>query len=219
MCCSSISILNFDGDEAMRIDTLTLLLAGLLTVSTAAWPAPREASKNDAALMKLQAALKAVTAERDAAKGELGNLSSEVERLRKDKDSAIAAKDELGSSLAAQKNSSQALQGRLSQTEAKLSDSAEKARELGQAKASLSQELAALKAQQQVTAQQLQICGDHNGKLVKSAQELLEHYQGKGTIATLLQDEPLLGFQSVEMEGIADQYRDQIDAGKFKAVD
>lgn len=204
----------------MRNDTLKLLvLVGSLTISTIAWPAPREASKNDAALMKLQAALKAVTAEREAAKGELGKLSTEVEALRKDKDSAIAAKDELGSSLAAQKNASQALQGRLSQTEAKLSDSAEKARELAQAKATLSQELAALKAQQQATAQQLQVCGEHNSKLVKSAQELLEHYQGKGTITSLLQDEPLLGFQSVEMEGIVEQYRDRINAEKIKAVD
>lgn len=204
----------------MRIDTLKrLLMVGSLMISVGAWSAPREASKNDAALMKLQAALKTVTAERDAAKGDLGKLNTEIAQLRKDKDAASAAKDELSSSLAAQKNSTQALQGRLSQTEAKVTEHAEKARELSQAKAGLTQELAALKAKQQATEQQLQLCGEHNGKLVKSAQELLDRYQSKGSFAAILQDEPLLQFQSVEMEGIAEQYRDEIKAGKFKAVD
>lgn len=196
-----------------------LMIAALLTISGHAWSAPREASKNDAALMKLQAALKAMTAERDTAKAELGKLSGEVEQLRKDKDAAAAATDALSSSLDAQKNASHALQGRVQSTEAKLSESAEKNRELSQAKAGLTQELAALKATQQTTEQQLQLCGQHNGKLVKSAEELLERYKGKGTVASLLQDEPLLGFQSVEMEDIAQQYQDQIDAEKIKAVD
>lgn len=181
--------------------------------------APREASKNDAALMKLQATLKAITAERDAAKTDLAKLNGEIEQLRKDKSAAEAVKDDLNGSLAAQRNSNQALQGRLQNTEARLSESSEKAKELAQAKADLAQELSSLKAKQQATEQQLLLCGQHNAQLIKSADELLEKYQSKGTFASLMQDEPLLQFQSVEMEGIVEQYRDNIQAGKYQAAE
>lgn len=195
------------------------LLVALALVGADVYAAPREASKNDAALMKLQAALKAMTAERDAAKAESGKLTGEVEQLRKDHSAAVAAKDQLSGSLDAQRNASQALQGRIQSVEAKLSESAEKNRELTQNKASLTQELTALKAKQQATEQQLQVCGQHNGKLVKSAEDLLEKYQSKGSIASLMQDEPLLQFQSVEMEDIAQQYRDQISSEKLPVTD
>lgn len=197
------------------------LKPGLLVVMsllvTSSWAAPRDANRNDAAMAKLQAMVKSLTSERDAAKSETGKLTAEIESLRKERDSALAGKDQASGALAAQKNASEALHGRLEQANARLSESADKVRELGQVKAGLTQELSALKAQQQSTEQQLKLCGEHNGKLVKSAQELLERYQSKGTMAALLQDEPLLQFQSVEMEDIRQRYRDEIDAGKYQA--
>lgn len=178
--------------------------------------APREGARNDAALMKLQTALKTATAERDAARADFARLNGEVEQLRKDNAAALAAKDQLGLALAAQKQASQELHGRLENTHAKLSEASEKSRELSQAKAGLSQELAAVSAQKLASEQQLKLCGQHNAKLLDSARELLERYETKGTVASLLQDEPLLQFQSVEMEDIAQRYRDRIESGRFE---
>lgn len=200
----------------MRSESLKrLVIFGAVIIAAEVGAAPREAAKNDAALIKLQAALKAVTAERDAARTDLAKLNGDVEQLRKDNSATAAAKDALSSSLDAQRNVAQSLQSRLHNTEAKLGENVERAKELAQAKLSLTRELMALKTRQQVSEQQLQLCGQHNAKLIKSAEELLEKYQTKGSLASLLQDEPLLQIQSVEMEGIVEQYRDDIQSGKY----
>ena len=181
--------------------------------------APREASKNDAALLKLQGMIKSLTAERDAAKAETAGIIAELEQLKKDKQAALAAKDSLGSELAAQKNSVVDVRGRLDKTEGKLQDVTEKLAQTNSARTGLENELTALKAKHQVSEQQLKICGEHNVKLYESGKELLERYQGKGTFEGLLQDEPLLQFQSVEMQNIVQEYEDTINSHQFIKVE
>ncbi len=195
-----------------------LLVAGLPTTSLQA--APREAGKNDAAVLKLQAMVKSLTAERDAAKAESSKLAEELkqmEQLKKDHSAAVAAKEQISSELSAQKNANGEARERLEKTNARLAEAFEKNKEVSQAKADLNAQLVALNGKQQATEQQLGVCGQHNLKLVQSAQELLDRYQKKGTVAALLQDEPLLQFQSVEMEDIAQQYADKIAASEYKA--
>jgi hypothetical protein len=48
---------------------------------------------------------------------------------------------------------------------------------------------------------------------------LLERYQGKGTFEGLLQDEPLLQFQSVEMQNIVQEYEDTINNHQFIQIE
>jgi len=92
----------------------------------------------------------------------------------------------------------------------------EKYKVLNQNKGAVENELAELKNKQQVTEQKLASCTEHNVKLYESGKELLERYQNKGTISSLLQDEPALQFNSVEMESIIQEYEDKLRSGEYK---
>ncbi len=192
---------------------LFVLMAGLPIFTQAA---PREANKNDAALMKLQSQLKAITAERDAAKGELDKLSAENERLKQEKAAALSGQAALNGELSAQKNAQLEARNRLEKSNAMLLEVMDKHKQTSQAKLELSNELEQLKQKQQAGLQQLSVCEEHNVKLYQSGKELLERYQGKGVLTSLLQDEPLLQFQSVEMESIVQDYQDKLNSGQYK---
>lgn len=189
----------------------------LLPLATEA--APREAGKNDAALLKLQGMVKSLTAERDAAKAESAAMQAELEQLKKDKQATLAAKDSLSSELAAQKNSVGEFRSRLGKTESRLQDVSGQLAQISRVKTDLETELTAWKGKQQATEQQLQTCSTHNAKLSQSAQELLDRYQSKGTFAGLLQDEPLLQFQSVEIQNIVQEYQDKFNAEQHRSGD
>ncbi|MCK9606086.1 MAG: hypothetical protein M0R33_06495 [Methylomonas sp.] len=191
------------------------LLVAFALMPDASQAVPRDANANNGAVLKLQAMVKSLSSERDAAKAESAGLAAEVERLKKDRADALAAKDSLSSELAAQKSSADAVRNRLGSTESRLNDVSDKYAKTSSAKAELERELAALKAKQQGTEQQLQTCGQHNVKLYQSAEELLQRYQNKGTFSGLLQDEPLLQFQSVDMQNIVQEYQDQLNAGRY----
>jgi len=191
------------------------MLAGCV-LSNSVMAAPRQPAVDNGALVKLQATIKALTAERDTATAEAATLKSEVEQLKKENSAAVSTKEQLGSELSAQKNSNSEVRDRLEKTNAKLLEVIEKHKVLNQAKADLGNELTVVKGKQQATEQQLATCNDHNVKLLQSGQELLDRYQSKGTMATLLQDEPILQFQSVEMETIAQEYQDKLNLGKYQ---
>ncbi|ATG90286.1 hypothetical protein [Methylomonas koyamae] len=194
----------------------TLLL--VLAVSAAVSAAPREAGKDSGAVLKLQGMVKSLTAERDAAKAEIAKLSEQVqqlEQLKKEHAAAVAAKEQLGSELSAQRNVAGEVRERLEKTNVRLQEAFEKNREANQAKADLAAQLAALKGKQQSTEQQLNVCGDHNLKLYQAGKELLQRYQNKGALSGLLEQEALLQFNSVEMENIVQEYEDKLRAGKL----
>lgn len=178
--------------------------------------APREAGKNDAVVVKLQAMVKTLTGERDAAKTEMDKLLAEIEQLKKDKASALAGKEVLDGELSAQKSAQLEARSRLEQSNLKLSETIEQHKQVSQAKLELSKELEQLKISQQNTEQKLGVCEDHNLKLYQSATELLDRYQNKGVLTNLLQGEPVLQFQSIEMETIVQDYQDKLKADQFK---
>lgn len=193
------------------------VVAGLaLALSVSVQAAPREANKNDAAVLKLQGMVKSLTAERDAAKAEADKMKAEIEQLKQEKASALAGKEALNAELSAQKNAQQDARNRLEQSNARLQESMDKHKQVSQAKQELGAQLEQLKVKQQSTEQQLGVCQDHNLKLYQSATELLDRYQNKGVLTNLLQDEPVLQFQSVEMESIVQEYQDKLSAGQFK---
>jgi chromosome segregation ATPase len=192
-------------------------IAGLaLVLSVSVQAAPREANKNDAAVLKLQGMVKSLTAERDAAKAEADKMKAEITQLQQEKAAALAGKEALGSELSAQKAAQQDARNRLEQTNTRLLESLDKHKQVSQARQELNTQLEQLKVKQQTTEQQLGVCEDHNLKLYQSANELLDRYQNKGVLSNLLQDEPILQFQSVEMESIVQEYQDKLSAGQFK---
>lgn len=198
---------------------LTLGLAG-----SAVQAAPRDAGKADSgAVLKLQSMVKNLTGERDAAVAEKVKLAAEIEELKKEKTStaaaaaaASAAKEQLDADLAAQVATNGRVQESLEKTTGKLREVTQKYNELNQAKNQLGQEFSALTAKQQETELRLTTCGEHNIKLYQSGKDLLDRYQTKGTFAGLLQDEPILQFNSVEMENIIQEYEDKLRAGQYK---
>ncbi|WP_026601180.1 hypothetical protein [Methylomonas sp. 11b] len=199
------------------------IVAVLFLLVSSGWSAgqaaPREAAKNDGAVLKLQAMVKSLTAERDAAKAESAKLAEdlqELEQLKKAHSAAVAAKEQISSELSAQRNSNGEVRERLEKTNARLSDVIEKHKEVSQAKADLQAQLAAINAKQQATEQQLGVCDTHNVKLYEAAKELLERYENKGALASVLQNEALLQFNSVEMETIVQEYEDKLNAGKYQ---
>lgn len=199
--------------------TVNLVIALLLICQ--AFPgaaAPREAGKNDAAVVKLQAMVKSLTAERDAAKAESAKLAEELkpyEQLKKDHSAALAAKAQISDELSAQKHANGAVSERLEQTNARLREAIEKHKEVSQAKAELAAQLAAVTGKQQATSQQLDTCDQHNVMLYEAARELLDRYEHKDAWAGLLAREPLLKFNSVEMETIVQEYQDKLAAAKY----
>ena len=186
--------------------------------------APRDAGKADSgAVLKLQAMVKSLTGERDAAKAESGKLTAEIDKLKKENtenaaklSAADAAKQQLDGELTTQKASANRIQETLDQYKTRLQEVIDKHKEVTQSKNELSNELAALKAQHQATEQQLAQCTEHNVKLYQSGKDLLAHYQNKGTLGSILQDEPILQFNSVEMENIIQDYEDKLNSGVYE---
>jgi chromosome segregation ATPase len=118
--------------------------------------------------------------------------------------------------LSAQRNATGEVRERLEKTNARLVEAFEKQKEISQAKAELAVQLTAMTGKQQASEQQLGICDTHNVKLYEAAKELLERYEHKDALASLLEQEALLQFKSVEMEGIVQEYEDKLNAGKYQ---
>ncbi len=58
-------------------------------------------------------------------------------------------------------------------------------------------------------------CTDKNERLLRLNAELLNRWQGKGVLDTLLQREPVLGFNDVQIFNLVQDYRDRADAERF----
>lgn len=168
-------------------------------------------------MLKLQALVKSLTGERDAAQADAAKLSQEIDRLKKEKLAAQAAKDELSGALAAQRSAAGDVKQRLDRSQAALQDWQDKHRQLSQTQADLTKQLNVSRGKQQDVEQHLQECARRNVKLYQAASELLERYQNRGTLTALVGDEPLLQFDKVEMESLVQDYQDKFDAEKLNS--
>ncbi len=177
----------------------------------------REASGGSGKMVaKLQAMMRQVSKERDNLKIENAKLKTELDGLNKQHKALVADEKKVSRKLLSQQGNNRKLEARQQQTYDKLVQVVEKYKALKQQKHKLSTEYAQLQQVQQSTDEQLSICGQHNVKLISSAEELLQRYQDKGTFAALLQSEGLLQFKSVEMESIVQDYEDEIRAERYQ---
>jgi len=177
----------------------------------------REASGGGGKMVaKLQAMMRQVSKERDNLKVENAKLKTELDGLNKQHKVLVADEKKVSRKLLSQQGNNRKLEARQQQTYDKLVQVVEKYKALKQQKNKLSTEYAQLQQVQQNTDEQLSICGQHNVKLILSAEELLQRYQDKGTFGALLQSEGLLQFKSVEMESIVQDYEDKIRAERYQ---
>ena len=196
-----------------------LMVVGLLAMAVKVQAAPRENNASNKMLVKLQATVKDLTAERDAVKTEKDKLAAEIEQLKQEKTAAVSAEDRLSSELAAQKGSNGEIRAKLEQTHAKLLEVIAKYKVLNQEKAELGAAYANLENTQKLTETELQGCEGKNIKMFEAAKEVLNSYENKGVLDALLKSEPVLQFKSVEMEGIIQEYEDKLSKQKYQHKD
>ena len=161
-------------------------------------------------LQRLQRMVRQATQERDLLKTENAKLQAELAELKKNQQTLEAEKNQVSKKLSGARSQNQQLQSRQQQTYDKLVEVVEKYKVLRQQALQLQAELKSSQKQYQQTSEQLDLCSQHNAKLISAANELLERYQNKGTLSGLLQSEGVLQFTSVEMENIIQQYEDKI---------
>ncbi len=195
-----------------------LLVGGLLSATVQA--APRAADPNSKVVVKLQTIVKDMTSERDLLKTEKEKLAAEVEQVKKDKTAADAAassvEERLSGELAAQKSTAEEVRTKLDQTHAKLLEVIEKYNVLNKAKTELNTLHANLENTQKQTETNLQSCEAKNLKLFEAGKEVLNTYEHKDVMDSLLKAEPLLQFKSVEMESIVQEYEDKLLKQKYQ---
>ena len=147
------------------------------------------------ALAKAQHMLRQASSERDALQAENAKLKAEVDGLSKKLGSARSGADK---SRAANAGLTEKLQ--------------ETAQTLVQAQV----ERKKLEDTNAAQVKQIENCVAKNVQLYQVNRELLQQYEGKGVMASLLQKEPLTGLKQVEIENLVEEYRDKIDGLRVK---
>jgi chromosome segregation ATPase len=138
--------------------------------------------------------LKAAEEETGAAKGRVASASRRSAALEKDLDATRSEKEVLA--------------GKLAESEKHLAATAERLRrEEGERK-----RLEALVAEQKQSIGQ---CESLNAKLHDQGLALLNKYQGKGCLDSMLQGEPFTGLKQVEVENFMEDSRDKLDSQRF----
>lgn len=82
----------------------------------------------------------------------------------------------------------------------------------------LARDLDAARRQQQETAATLGRCRGHNGELCELSGELLDRYENKGALSSLLEKEKFTALKRVELEHFVQEYRDKVDQHRLPAA-
>jgi chromosome segregation ATPase len=193
-----------------------ILIVSLMSATTKA-ENRAAADANTKALAKLQALVKAANTERDLMKTEKDKLSADVEQLKKEVATKTSDEQRMNNELTAQKSSNAVVSNTLQQTHAKLIDVIEKYNALNKSKNELSVLHVNLENSHKQTEAQLQTCEEKNIKLFEAGKEILNTYENKGVMDSLLKSDPIFQFKSVEMEGIAQEYEDKLSKQKLQS--
>lgn len=195
------------------------LLLGLL-----AFINPASAAKNtdNSVAVKLQAMVRQLTSERDAAKAENTKLSAENSQLqtelasvKQSAESAASTGNKLQGDLAAARSSSERLQGQVETTRAKLQELLAVSKKLNQSKNQLTEQLAQLQQKHTFAVNELETCSNKNIELLKTTKDIVANFNNKGLVSTLLGQEPVLGFNEVDIENQIQDYQDKLIAHRY----
>ncbi len=100
--------------------------------------------------------------------------------------------------------------------EDKAAEIAAVARDRGEEIKKLNTEKQGLESRIKGTEAQLDHCESNNARLAILGTELVEKYENKGMITTILKNEPFTQVKKVEIENMAAEYREQIEKEKLK---
>ncbi len=197
--------------------TVALLIA-VVVQNTAQAQVTRRDEGNARIVNRLQGMVRSITAERDVLKAENEKLAAEIEILKREKDTVVSAQERLSSELDVQKTAAEAVRSRLDTVHAKLQEIVGKFNTLNQAKHRLDQAHTELQSLQAFTRAELLVCEDKNIKMYQATREILDTYQDRNQSfwSRLIEVEPILRFNSVEVENIIQEYEDKLISQKYQ---
>jgi hypothetical protein len=177
----------------------------------------KEANKKIAFIQKMSAEEKNATtaALEERFQGELEKLQKEWSYEKKMKAEQAAMLTEQQHKLEKQDKDAKDMDEALTKTKNELQDTAKVNRELDHDLKKMKSENQALQADLKKTAKDLSQCSTNNADLVIISEELVTKYKEKGLGAIIMEKEPITQLKKVELERIAQQYRDEIEQRKL----
>lgn len=196
---------------------IVLLIFTLVNLNLNVFAAPAKSpdASTKAAMAKLQAMVKEATSARDMLKAENDKIIAELEQVKKEKESAISESNQLQTQLEGQKSTNSAVSDKLDQTHAKLLEVIEKYNALNKSKNELSVLNINTENKLKLTENNLISCENKNLKLFEAGKEILSSYENKNLLDSVLKEEPIFKFKSVEMEGVIQEYEDKLHKEKY----
>ena len=143
-------------------------------------------------------------------KGKLTESTREITRLKAQQGESARATDRA-------QESGVATAEKLKDTQERLQKLVDKYKELVTELRKSEEHVATLEASTGQKGDTLNQCVKDNQALYKTAQELIQQYEGKGVWDALLQREPVTQLKRVEIESIAELYRDRMEQHKFQS--
>jgi uncharacterized protein (DUF3084 family) len=200
-----------------KLKLISFVILTYLTLNLTVEAAPAKADANaKAAMAKLQAMVKDATTARDTLKTEKDKISAELEQIKKEKDITVLERDRLNSDLDNQKSTNASVTEKLDQTHLKLLEVIEKYNALNKSKNELTVLHSSLENNLKQTETNLNSCESKNLRLYEAGKEILSSYENKNVLDSVLKDEPIFKFKSVEMEAVVQEYEDKIRNEKYK---
>lgn len=213
-----------------RINAVMFMLVTLLPVQQTAAESVRRGGGDGAGSAVLQQQLQQISAERDALRSKQEQLAADNERQTKELGDAkekltestreiTRLKAQLGESARVTdraQESGTATAEKLKETQERLQKVVDKYKELVAELRKSEEHTATLEASVGQKGDILNQCMKDNQALYKTAQELIQQYEGKGVWDALMQHEPVTQLKRVEIESIAELYRDQAEQHKFQ---
>lgn len=203
--------------EIIRLSSGLLLAAVFLCASPVHAASKKDPNKD--ALRRLQMQIKQAQDEKAALAQEKDALANEMEALKKKTggiEAAVARANRARSQAEEQAESLKREHAALTEKTADLERRlAENEHSLRDTRQNLQQETSQKQRLEQTLGsreKELGVCENKNKKLYQYQVELINRAQNRGTLAALLEMEPLTQMKRVELENLLEEYRDKIDS-------
>ena len=190
------------GYKIFRTTLLTLILLALVVgqITKARADTARRDPDDQRVLAKAQYLLKQVSTERDTLKTDNAQLKAQL--------------DAANAKLVMQRKTSDVA---ISQYRENSSNLGERLREMTEKNQQLAAVLQVSQNEAGERTQQVRTCAEKNLKMYQTSLELTERYRTKGVLDALLQKEPMTQMKRVQIDNIAEQYRDLLEDLKFQS--
>lgn len=203
---------------------IACVFAGLFVCMAQVTTVFAEGARRDdgATAAKLQAMLRQVAAERDAAREETARVKNEVDELKKkldrkgkEQESKEQKTARLNETIERYKKNEELWRERVQKDRERTLELVEKFRETVAVLKNIEQEKGRLQKDIMQVESKLTICSKQNDELYRASQELVDLYAKKSVWDALFQDEPVLGLKRVEIDNIVQENQSRLDKLQF----